>query len=114
MPNPGAPGVDQAILDRRDSPRVPMRFWARARGEEAWTAYDGDLSVGGVFLKASGAPPGSRMEIKLRLPAEPAEVVVQGELIGHGAKGDVGAHVRFVDTPVEAELAIARYLDGIR
>lgn len=113
MSESGSSGVDKAILDRRDSPRVPMRFWAREQGDNSWMEYDGDLSVGGVFFKSSVPPRGTRFEIKLKLPQARSELLASGELIRFGTKGDAGAHIRFVDAPLDVELAIAKYLDDL-
>lgn len=113
MSDSGSSGVEKSILDRRDSPRVPMRFWAREQGDSSWMEYDGDLSVGGVFFKSSVPPRGTRFDIKLRLPRAEGDLITAGELIRFGTKGDAGAHVRFVDTPLEVELAIAKYLDEL-
>ena len=105
---------DTSILDRRDSPRVPMRFWVREEGDASWTEYEGDLSVGGVFFKRSAEPKGNRFEIKLKLPDQPNELITVAELIRFGTKGDAGVHARFVDPSVQVELAIAKYLDELK
>jgi uncharacterized protein (TIGR02266 family) len=102
--------------DRRDSPRVPLRLKVRRAGStDAFEEREGDLSLGGVAWKGNGLTPGTAVEVRLQLPGSADEVEVRGEVlqVTSGAQGPA-AHVRFVDLPVEAELAIARFLDDVR
>lgn len=101
--------------DRRDSPRVPMRLRVRrAGGSEDFETRDGDLSLGGCAWHGAGLEAGARVEVRFSLPMLPDEVEATGEVlqVTHGPQGPA-AHVRFVDLPVEAELAIARHLDDV-
>jgi hypothetical protein len=91
--------------ERRESPRVPMRFLVRRAGSE------GDLSLGGCALRGGALEGGTQVELRLLLPSAPDELKVQGEVLP-GARGEA-ARVRFLDLSVEEELAIARHLDDL-
>jgi len=102
--------------DRRDSPRVPMRLKVRREGSSGdFEQHEGDLSLGGCAWQGSGWEQGTRVEVRFRLPILPDEVEAKGEVL-HVAQGANGpaARVRFVDLPVESELAIARHLDDVQ
>jgi uncharacterized protein (TIGR02266 family) len=101
--------------DRRDSPRVPMRLKVRrAGGSGNFEPRDGDLSLGGCAWQGSGMEAGAKVEVRFKLPILPDEVEATGEVlqVTDGSQGQL-AHVRFLDLPVEAELAIARHLDDV-
>ncbi|MCP3058091.1 PilZ domain-containing protein [Myxococcus sp. K38C18041901] len=102
--------------DRRDSPRIPMRLKVRRVGSSAeFETREGDLSIGGCAWNGPGLEAGAQVEVRFHLPILPDEVEARGEVL-HVTNGPQGpaAHVRFVDLPVEAELAIARHLDDRR
>jgi uncharacterized protein (TIGR02266 family) len=101
--------------ERRDSPRVPMHFQVRpAEGEAVFEAREGDLSLGGCAWRGGAMQAGTHVELRFRLPALQDELRVRGEVL-HVREGPNGpaTHVRFVDLPVETELAIARHLDDL-
>lgn len=101
--------------DRRDSPRVPMRLKVRQAGSSGdFETRDGDLSLGGCAWQGSGMDAGTKVEVRFKLPILPDEVEATGEVlqVSQNAQGPL-AHVRFMDLPVEAELAIARHLDDV-
>jgi hypothetical protein len=104
------PGRD----DRRESRRVTIPLLVRdAALGGSFEPYDGNLGLGGVWFDAYHPPVGSRLEVRFLLPGAPGEVRVQGEVLRVSRDGDrFGAHVRFVDVPLETELAIARFLQG--
>ena len=105
----------QAGMDRRDSPRVTMRFQVRRAGTaDTFDSREGNLSLGGFAWFGSAMPVGTKVEARFNLPGSPEEIQVRGEVlhVGHGSRG-TSAHVRFMDLPVEAELRIARYLDDV-
>jgi uncharacterized protein (TIGR02266 family) len=101
--------------ERRDSPRVPMSFRVRRAGSEAaFDSHEGDLSLGGCAFRGAVLEPGARIELRFRLPTLPAELQVMGEvLIGTEVGQGSSTRVRFLELPVEAELAIARHLDDV-
>lgn len=101
--------------DRRDSPRLPMRFLVRdtAATEGAWEEREGDLGVGGIHWKGKTAALGTFVDVRFRIPGVPRELRARGEIIRISGGGkDLGFHVRFTDLDVQSELAIARHLDA--
>lgn len=98
--------------ERRESPRVPMRFLARRAGSsDSFEPHQGDLSLGGCALRSGGMQAGTQLELRFLLPSGSDELLVHGEVL---ASSDAAAtRVRFLDLPVEAELAIARHLDDL-
>jgi uncharacterized protein (TIGR02266 family) len=99
--------------DRRDSLRVPIRLMVRdAALGGSFDERRGNLSLGGVYFTEGHPPFGTRVELRFILPGERAEIRATGEILRVSREGGAfGAHVRFQDLPLEAELAIARFLD---
>lgn len=98
--------------DRRDSRRVPSRVLVRdlALGG-SFDEYDGNVGIGGVYYEALHPPVGSQLELRFILPGTREEIRVLGEVLRVSREGfRFGAHVRFVDIPLDAELAVARFL----
>jgi hypothetical protein len=98
--------------DRRDSARVALPLLVRevALGG-SFEAFPGHLSLWGVDFEALHPPVGGRFEVRFLLPGTP-EVEARAELLRVSRDGErYGAHLRFLDLPLEAELAIARYLE---
>ncbi len=92
-----------------------MKFSVRRAGSEgAFDTHEGDLSLGGCAFRGAVLEPGAQIELRFRLPSFPAELNVRGEVLV-GTELSVGAatRVRFIDIPVETELAIARHLDDL-
>ncbi|MBN1206984.1 MAG: PilZ domain-containing protein [Myxococcaceae bacterium] len=101
--------------ERRDSPRVPMKFLVRRAGSEAdFEPREGDLSLGGCAFQGAALDPGAQLEMRFLLPSLPDELRVRGEVLAvpQGAQA-AATRVRFLELPVETELAIARYLDDM-
>ncbi len=98
--------------DRRESERVPIQLLVRdAAVGGSFEPYDGNLGLGGVWFDALHPPVGSRVEVRFLVPGSPGEVRALGEVLRISREGArFGAHVKFVDIPLEAELAIARFL----
>jgi hypothetical protein len=107
-----AAGQQQADDDRRDSGRVPIHLLVRdAALGGSFEPYDGNLGIGGVYFDASHPPVGSKVEVRFLVPGAQSEVRATGEVLRVSREGPrFGAHVKFVDIPLEAELAIARFL----
>lgn len=102
----------QGEAERRDSHRVPVRLLVRdsALGG-SFEPFDGNLGIGGVYFEAPHPPAGSRLELRFLVPGAPEEVRALGEVLRISREEDrFGAHVKFLEIPLEAELAIARYL----
>jgi len=108
----GVPGQAPGS-DRRDSCRVPIRLMVRdAALGGSFDERAGNLSLGGVFFTEGHPPFGTRVEIRFMLPGQREEVRAAGEILRVSREGKgFGAHVRFQDLPLEAELAIARFLE---
>jgi len=104
----GAAGDD----DRRESRRVPIELLVRdAAVGGSFEPYQGNLGLGGVFFEAFHPPVGSRLELRFLVPGGREEVRAVGEVLRVSLEGGrFGAHVRFVEIPLDAELAIARFL----
>ncbi len=101
--------------ERRDSQRVPIHLLIRdAAAGGSFEPYDGNLALGGVWFDSFHPPVGSRVEVRFLVPGARDEVRALGEVLRVSREGArFGAHVKFVDIPLDAELAIARYLqDG--
>jgi len=98
--------------ERRDSGRVPIQLLVRdAALGGSFEPYDGNLALGGVWFDMLHPPAGSRLEVRFLVPGSPREVQAVGEVLRVSREGArFGAHVRFVEIPLEAELAIARFL----
>lgn len=100
--------------DRRDSPRVPMKLRVRPQGGGEFVEYDGDISLGGAFFLASDAREGERYELRFQLPGTEKELSCSGEVLRVRDAGDRrSVHLRFVELPIDQELAIARYIDEL-
>ncbi|BDG04269.1 PilZ domain-containing protein [Anaeromyxobacter oryzae] len=101
-----------AEADRRDSQRVPLSLLVRepALGG-SFEPHTGNLSLGGVFFEGLHPPVGSRLEVRFLLPHVPEEVRAVCEVLRVTREGPrFGAHLRFVEIPLDAELAVARFL----
>lgn len=115
--NPDLAKSDRRAKDdeRRDSPRVPMKFLLRDVAEGgSYVEREGDLSLGGIYWKGKYPPHGTDVEVRFRLQGVPKEIRVKGEIIrvlDHG--NNIDFHVRFTELDVASELAIARFLDGV-
>ncbi len=98
--------------DRRDSQRVPIQLLVRdAAIGGSFEPYQGNLGIGGVYYYALHPPVGSKVELRFLVPGASAEVLATGEVLRVSREGErFGAHVKFVEIPLDAELAIARFL----
>jgi hypothetical protein len=107
---PVAPQGSEA--DRRDSERIPVALLVRdgALGG-SYDERPGNVSLGGAFFDALHPPVGSRLDVRFMLPGVREEIRAVGEVLRVTQDGPrFGAHLRFVEIPLEAELAIARFL----
>lgn len=109
---PGHPGAAEA--DRRESVRIAIPLLVRdpALGG-SFEARDGHLALGGLDFDALHPPAGASLEVRFILPGAIGEVQARAEVLRVSQDGPrFGTHVRFVDMPLEAELAIARFLQS--
>ncbi len=104
--------TDPSPDDRRESQRVDVDLLVRdAALGGSFEPYHGNLALGGVWFDAFHPPVGSRVEIRFLVPGTKDEVRAVGEVLRISRDGArFGAHVKFVEIPLEAELAIARFL----
>ncbi len=103
-----------AAADRRDSARIPLPLFVRE--EALGGSFDevrGNLGLGGVYFEALHPPVGDRFEVRFLLPGVREEIRAHAEVLRVTNEGErFGAHLRFLDLPLEAELAVARCLQG--
>ena len=105
---------DPKADDRRESPRVPMHFLVRDAGltQGDWEERDGDLSLGGISWEGKTAALGTEVDIRFRLVGVARELRARGEIIRvKNAADKIAFHLRFTDVDLDAERAIAKYLD---
>ncbi|MGC3997957.1 MAG: PilZ domain-containing protein [Anaeromyxobacter sp.] len=98
--------------DRRDSGRVPVTLHVRESAlGGSFEQHQGNLALGGAYFEAHHPPAGQRLELRFLLPGVREEIRTAAEVLRVTREGErFGAHLRFVDIPLEAELAIARFL----
>ena len=104
----------EAEEERRESARLPIQLLVRDRGiGGSYEPRSGNLGIGGVWFDSLHPPVGTEVEIRFLLPGGGVEVHAVGEILRITREGArFGAHVKFVEIPLEAELAIARFLQG--
>jgi hypothetical protein len=109
-----ADAARDAVSDRRDSARVPLKLLVRETAlGGSFEERDGHLALGGVDFDALHPPVGTRFELRFLLPGARQEIRAVAEVLRITREGErYGAHLRFVEIPIDAELAIARYLQA--
>jgi hypothetical protein len=109
---PAAGGVDDA--ERRESGRIPVELMVRDRGiGGSYEPHHGNLGIGGVWYDGLHPPVGTHVEVRFLLPRGGGEVHAVGEVLRITRDGPrFGAHVKFLEIPLDAELAIARLLQA--
>ena len=114
LPDERASAAPQSEADRRDSQRVPIQLHVRDTAVGgSFEPFQGNLGIGGVYYEALHPPTGSRVELRFIVPGAGEEIQAVGEVLRISREGErFGAHVKFVEIPLEAELAIARFLQG--
>jgi hypothetical protein len=106
--------ANAAVSDRRESARVPITLLVReAALRGSFEERVGNLALGGVDFEALHPPVGTRFELRFLLPGVREEIRALADVLRITREGErYGAHLRFVDIPLDAELAIARFLQG--
>jgi uncharacterized protein (TIGR02266 family) len=97
--------------DRRKATRVPVEFFLEERtGDALYYQRATNLSISGVYLEQTlPHPPGTRVDLQLRLPGDPAPIRLKGEVVNRASR-DVGMGVRFVELTGEDRARIAECL----
>jgi uncharacterized protein (TIGR02266 family) len=97
--------------DRRQAARVAVDFFLEEHtGDALYYQRATNLSIGGVYLERTlPHPPGTRVDLRLRLPGDPALLEVKGEVIESPSR-DLGMGVRFVDLSQQDRARIAECL----
>lgn len=106
------PPVPTEPDERRDSRRVEIDLLVRdvALGG-SFEPFRGNVGIGGVYYEALHPPAGGSVDVRFLVPGATEEVRVGGEVLRVSREGSrFGAHVKFVEIPLEAELALARFL----
>ncbi len=100
--------------DRRDSGRIPFTFQVRERSlGGSYEEREGNLSVGGVYFAGHHPPTGAVVELRFLVPGHDHEVSAIGEVVRVSREDErFGAHIRFVEIPLDCELALARLFQG--
>jgi hypothetical protein len=100
--------------DRRDSVRISLPLLVRdLELGGSFEEYPGNLGLGGAFFEALHPPAGNRVEVRFLLPGRHEEIRAMSDVLRVSREGErFGTHVRFIDLPLETELAIARFLQG--
>ena len=100
--------------DRRESLRVALPLLVRdVELGGSFEEHPGNLGLGGAFYEALHPPAGNRVEVRFLLPGRREEIRAMADVLRVSLEGErFGAHLRFIDLPLEAELAIARFLQG--
>ena len=112
-PSEAEGGPQRRMGDRRDSPRIALALWVRqVDAGGSFEEKQGDVGVGGAYFEDRHVPVGKAVELRFKLPGAEKELCCEGEILRVTERsGRYGAHLRFLDSATEAELAIARYLD---
>jgi hypothetical protein len=100
--------------DRRDSVRIELALLVRdPELGGSFEEHRGNVSLGGAYFEALHAPVGNRLEVRFLLPGRREEIQAQAEVVRVTKEGErFGAHLRFVELPLDTELAIARFLQA--
>jgi len=102
---------ERRVADRRDSPRRTIALDVREPGKKSRSCV-GDLSVEGASFITTTPPAGDAVELMFSVPTYVGPVVTRGHVVGRsGLPTGVQVSVVFPDIDVEAQLAIAQWLD---
>lgn len=105
--------------DRRDSPRLLLKFRVLDENGRDFVMHEGDVSIGGAYFTAEAPPISDPIELEIPLPekdgAEVPDVIrCSAKLIRATRQEDGlwGIHLAFSNMKLEDEQALARFIDG--
>jgi hypothetical protein len=97
--------------ERRDSPRCEIALDVREPGRKS-RPVTGDLSIGGASFVTTAPPMGDALELMFTIPTYAGPIITSGVIVARrGSTKGTQVSVVFTDLEVEAELAIAQWLD---
>jgi hypothetical protein len=97
--------------ERRDSPRRPIALDVREPGMKSRSCV-GDLSVDGAAFVTTSPPAGEVVELMFTIPTYAGPVVTRVHVVGRtGVPHGTQVSVVFPDIEVEAQLAVAQWLE---
>jgi hypothetical protein len=97
--------------ERRDSPRKAVAFDVREPLKKA-RSCQGDVSVEGASYTTTAPPLGDTVEILLTLPNYIGPIIAQGRVVSReGAENGTHVGIVFTDIHVEAQLALAAWIE---
>lgn len=107
--------LEDRAADRRESERIPISVFVRdASLGGAFEEHGGNIALGGFYYAAPNPPTGDRIEVRLVLPGTKDEFTAVGEVLRVSRDGEgYGAHLRFIEVPLESELRLARWLQRV-
>lgn len=106
------PVREERASDRRESDRVPITLFVRDAAQGgSYEEHDGNIALGGFYFAALHPPGGERFDVRVVLPGTQDEFTATGEVLRISRDGPrYGTHLRFSEIGLEAELALARWL----
>ena len=106
------PVTEDRAADRRESDRVPVALFVRdAAAGGSFEEHEGNIALGGFYFTALHPPSGERFEVRVLLPGTNDEFTAVGEVLRISREGQAyGTHLRFLEIGLDAELALARWL----
>lgn len=111
IPEPLERKRERRGAERRDSPRRAIGLDVREPGKQSRSCV-GDLSVEGASFVTTTPPAGDVVELMFALPNYVGPVITRGHVVGRsGLPSGVQVSVVFPDIDVEAQLAIAEWLE---
>jgi hypothetical protein len=104
--------AEHPASDRRESRRVPVELLVRDLTlGGSFEPKRGNLALGGVYFDDLHPPAGDRVEVRFLLPGGRQAIHALAQVIEAVQAGDVfGVRLRFLEIPLEDEMAIARCL----
>jgi hypothetical protein len=104
--------TEDRAADRRESDRVPVSLFVRdVAAGGSFEEHDGNIALGGFYFAGLHPPGGDRIEVRVVLPGTNDEFTAVGEVLRISRDGPkYGVHLRFLEIPLDAELALARWL----